>query len=362
MLGQSAQTTTLRRSAINVDTYLNSKVQTWWQPDPKTGSFSHRWLRGGDFVWSGLSPSGSPRPFPDWNWNPDSILTKGLQAYQLSDGWIFGGAITSYDPFSHALEAVDGDGVYSASHYGYPYGNDGSNLLPPGTGMLPIAKFVNAKRSETLYWNFEGKRSEYATGGGDGVIVRSSNDDPLLCLQVAHTGRGAWSGPLSIRIPDGTSATTTAGISYHELRYFVLASSASVARASAGALPDLNAGNSQDLAVVQVSPAEKGSSSSSQWWMVRLKVKSGLMVSLAGVLDDVAAFPWRRMGAPASVSHYTYDRTLGLVTSITGSNGRTTRYRYDKLGRLMTVYDAYGKSSSSTQYGFPAALYANQPR
>gem|GEM_PF-4581864 len=353
MLTEVGQTTTLRQKADGTSTYLNSKVETWWQPE--NGEKSGRWVKGGEFVWNGLGTDSALTAFPGFaaNWRPDSIPSNGFQPYKASSNWIFAGATTRTDVFSHSLEAVDGDGVYGCSKYGYPYDDTGAfnTYLPlSGTGLLPggnlpIAKFSNAQDGETLYWNFEGpsRHSLNADQMPNGNSV-SHSDDPIARLANAYTGEWAHSGTLPVTLPP---ALQTDG---YELRYFVKAGS------QAAALASCQTPVAWKLAV----QAEGG------WWFVRAhftngEIPSGGSVSLSGLIDDVAAFPWRKNGAPASISHYAYDRALGLVTSITGSNGRTMRYRYDSLGRLMQTYDVFGKAVSATRYGPYASTTYTQP-
>ncbi len=330
MLSQTTQSTTSRRVPGSAsETYLNSRIESWWQAP---GGFSQRWLKGGNFVWNGsgaLPPAFDGYPAKD-NWTPASVVDAvgGYQPYKAK-GWLFTGAVTRYDAYGHALEAVEGDGVFGCSKYGYNSTANFAGTLPGG--LLPVAKFTNARDAETLYINFEDP-----TQLPDGTVIPRGDriqvsDDPLVRLGTAYTGEAASSQSLTLKLP------TSPAVSLFELRYFVKAASAAAAKATYPTAPEI-------LGVTQV---EGG------WWLVRAKVAAGQTRTFGGggsLIDDVAAFPWRRNGAPASVSHFGYDRALGLVTSITGANGRTTRYRFDKLGRLMTTYDAYGNPSASTRY------------
>ncbi len=345
MLSQGALTTTLRRIPGQPDVYLNSKATTWWQPDGS--SPTNRWMKGGDFVWNGLAgvptlPQSPVKLFPDWT--PLQVNTGNLQLYKSSN-WLFAGAVTKYDAFAHALEAVDGDGVYGCSKYGYPYGSSGDPAVPNPlpARILPVAKFANARYDETLYYNFEGHENGVNKFGSSAA---PTTDDPLQKLAKAYTGERAWQGVLPITAP------TAANPDGYELRYFVKAPDKATAQAS---FP--SGGSAKLLQVVQ---AEQGLNPTDIWWFIRARVGAGVSVTLnsatpSNLIDDVAVFPWRNNGAPVSVSHYAYDRALGLVTSITGSNGRTARYQYDSLGRLKKVFDVYGKPTSSTRYRHVAA-------
>lgn len=380
MLSQTAQTTTLRQLASGATVFLNSKVNQWWQPNLGDATSWDRWMQGGEFGWNGQGAN--PPAFPDFFWNP-ATAKDGVGLEQVttagstfkSQGWIFAGSVTAYDAFGRALEALDADGNFGSSRYGYPYSSpasnpDGSinyndpaqaqNALP--AGLLPVAKFANARTAETLYLNFEGTSTNAANADSANLVGKSVNfsDDPLVRLRNAYSGERAWDsskqGNLTIKIPAGSTPTGGAS-STHEVRYFVLAApfngsatqGSAIAAASVSSMP---AGGK----VLQVVPAEAVPDIAKQWWMIRLQVPSSpatgtpVQLGITGLIDDVSAFPRRRNTAPASVSHFAYDRVLGLVTSITGANGRTTRYRYDLLGRLMTVYDAYGKPSAATKY------------
>lgn len=331
MLSHVAHTTSSRLTQEGGETYLNSKAQTWFrqQADSKPGW----WTPGGEFVWNGKVGEQAPvttfTGYPDkvskTGWLPDSSALEsiGFQPFKGAN-WLFAGATTRYDAFGHGLEFVDGDGVYGCSRFGYPYGEDGKIGLPAGT--LPVAKFANARYDETAYENFEDQ--PWSTSSG-------ISDDPLVRLETAYTGELARTLDYSFTLPSGGGE--------YELRYFVQAVSANQAKGT----------YKGPGSITSVTQAER-SRSGRVWWFVRCKVPSGSLVSISASksnpIDDVAAFPWRRNGAPASISHYAYDRILGLVTSITGSNGRTIRYRYDLQGRLKTVYDAYGRPAAATRY------------
>lgn len=343
MLSQPAQSTTSRLSGAGTEFFLNSKVDTWWQPNPDLNG-EGRWLKGGQFVWNGIGNNLKPIRFAGFNalWNPNLIATVGLQPYKANpDNWIFSGASVLYDAYSHVIEAVDGDGVWGCSKYGYPYTNNGqanvsgtgSGILPSGT--LPVAKFTNAKNAETRYWNFEGPNSGDLNMRLD-ALTPAVDGNPMQRLATAYSGEHAYdigAKDLPVPLPDS-------GPDEFEFRCFVKAGSAQAAKAVYPIQTE----------VVSITQAEGG------WWFLRAKAtrSTGAIRTLRGAgcfVDDVAIFPWRNNGAPVSVSHYAYDRSLGLVSSITGSNGRTTRYQYDKLGRLMKVYDVYGKPTAATRYG-----------
>lgn len=343
MLSQTTQTTTSRAiPGATGESYLNSKIETWWKAP---GGYVDRWMKGGDFVWNGsgtVPPAFKGYPSVD-NWTPApanlSDIPGGDQRYKAT-GWLFAGAVTNYDAYAHAIEAVEGDGIWSCSKYGYSLVSTQDLSANPSTrpaGTLPIAKFSNARDGETLYLNFEDPVKK-----ADGSVLYSAgvgtpSDDPMARLANAYTGEKACNVALTLVLPSGSVATQINGQSLFELRYFVKAASAAAAKAS---YP--NPGE-----VVGVNQSEGG------WWLVRAKVASNQTRIIGGngaLVDDVSVFPWRRNGAPSSVSHFAYDRATGLVTSITGSNGRTHRYRYDKLGRLMTVYDVYGNPSAATRY------------
>jgi YD repeat-containing protein len=328
MLSQKAQTTTSRKTPIGIgydETFLNSKVSTWF-------TNGHHWVKGGEFVWNGVSNGAPPMAFPGYaSWQPSQISPTNIQPYK-SQQWLFAGATTIYDDFSHAIEAVDGDGVYGCSKYGYPYDVIGAGNLP--AGILPTAKFANAKNTETLYWNFEGSNGLDGMKVGD---IFDSNPNPIARLAKVYTGERAY----SLGGPQGSLPVTLPGTaSEMEIRFFVKAANAAQAKS---VYP-----SGQATEIISATQAEGG------WWFVRAKAvrSAGATRTLSGAtsLDDVAVYPWRNQGAPVSISHYAYDRALGLVTSITGSNGRTTRYQYDSLGRLQQVFDVYGKSTSSTRY------------
>jgi YD repeat-containing protein len=359
MVSQVTQTTSSRVGLDGKETYLNGLVDTWWQPDAGAG----RWMKGGEFVWNGLSytdPNNAsnsikaPKPFAGFpsstnatGWAPLGLASaNGLIPFK-ADNWLLVGATTKYDAYAHPIESVDGDGVYGCSKYGYPYDDTGlwnqpSFKLP--AGAIPIAKFTNAQDAETLYWNFEGPCSATnATGmlAGNNHVVDTDpiHPDPIQRLNYAYTGEWAHTDTLPVTTPGPSGSPVT----QYEVRYFVKTMSDALARAS---YPSVNAAE-----ILQVVRAEK-TPDGQQWWLVRAKVAPLTARTLKGLIDDVCVFPWRRNGAPASVSHYAYDRTLGLVTSITGSNGRTLRYQYDRLGRLKKAYDVYGKPTSSTRYGY----------
>lgn len=357
MLNQSAQVTTLRAGADGSEAFLNSKVDTWGQRDE--APLGGRWMKGGEFVWNGLGAQQKPSLFSGFTeqWNPSQIGEKGIQPYKTSGNWIFVGATTAFDDFAHALEAVDGDGIYGCSKYGYPYDNTGLWNLPPtqegGSGSLlragtmPVAKFSNAKDAETLYWNFEGPSTAANVQGLKPMplsyLTQGSASDPIGWMAIAYTGEHAHDlskKVLEVPLPGF-------GPEEFEFRCFVKASSAAEAQAIYPTQGE----------IISVTEAEGG------WWFLRARAKrsAGSSRSLTGpgrYVDDVAVFPWRNQGAPVSVSHFAYDRGLGLISSITGSNGRTTRYQYDRLGRLVKVYDVYGKPTASTRYA-PAASNIN---
>lgn len=343
MLSQTTQSTTSRLvPGATAENYLNSKIETWWQAP---GGSSRRWLKGGDFVWNGsgaVPPAFAGYPGQD-NWTPAMVLDQvgGYQPYKAS-GWLFAGAVTKYDAYGHALEAVEGDGIFGCSKYGYHATAGFAGLLP--AGLLPVAKFANARDGETLYLNFE----DALTLPNGSTIPRGKQDnpseDPLVRLAKAYSGEQSRSEPLAVPVPTSANPSVT----HFELRYFVKAAHQAAALATYPSPAEILGYNPANGTASGVTQAEGG------WWLVRTKVPAGqtrtLQASAATLVDDVAVFPWRRNGAPASVSHFAYDRALGLVTSITGANGRTLRYRYDKLGRLMTTYDAYGNPSAATRY------------
>ncbi|WP_306591273.1 RHS repeat domain-containing protein [Geothrix sp. 21YS21S-4] len=334
-LSQIAQRTTLRISPTGAETFLNSKIDTWQQPedvDRKPGA----WFKGGEFVWNGMGTGAAPPVFgeassPRWGWTPKDLDSgSGSWASRVQPfkdaNWLMAGATTIYDAFAHALEAIDGDGVFGCSVYGYPYGEA---TLPAGN--LPIAKFGNARYQEVRYYNFEDPKGRQV--GAPACNRRSDDADPRVRLATAYTGGGAYFGTHTFGIPAAPSGMADEG---YEFRAFVKVATASAAE---GAL------SGAAIHWKKAVPAEGG------WWLLRARVDSGATATLSNVLmDDVSIFPWRRNGAPVSISHFTYDPTCGLVTSITGSNGRTTRYRYDGLGRLIATYDPYGQASSATQY------------
>lgn len=338
-LTQTVQTTTLRAIGLTdtAPVYLNSKVTLWWQPDTPLWD---RWLAGGEFVWNGRG--GKPLLFQDFAWNPknakdglgvDQVTTAGTKF--KDSGWLFTGSVTGFDTYSHALEAVDGDGVFGCSKYGYPYTTTG--MLGLSSGILPVAKFSNARDNETQYFNFEKAWSASDT----------ASDDPLVRLRFAYSGNSAQQGNFTITLPPGP----VHGDGNFEVRYFIQAApiQAVTQNQKDTAFGSLPAGTT----LAQLVPCEAVPDTGKQWWMVRLKVPAGLgstTISNPGLIDDLSVFPWRKNGVPASVSHFAYDMVLGQVTSITGSNGRTMRYKYDRLGRLMAVYDAYGKPMSATRY------------
>ena len=346
MLSQTAQETTLRQRADGTNVFLNSKVTTWWQPGATPTMKA--WMGGGSFVWNGHGTNAVPNPFPEWSsWNPGKIANEGLPQFHVSNNWIFAGAPTTYDAFAHALEFVEGDGVYSCTKYGYPYDDSGrynrfdntvgDGFLPAGT--QPIAKFVNARNDETLYWNFEGPNHK-PDGTLDGMLFGDSHataSDPISRLTAAYTGERAHSGQIPVPFP---KIAQPDGFKGYELRYFVKATNKALALSSC----------KTPVGWKQATQAEGG------WWFVRThftkaELPSGGTADLNGLIDDIVIKPWRgRNGAPTSVSHFAYDRALGLVTSITGSNGRTTRYSYDNLGRLKVAYDVFGKPTAATRY------------
>jgi len=152
---------------------------------------------------------------------------------------LFTGGVTAYDHFGHALEAVDGDGLWGCSKYGYPYNDAGDGHLPgigagsPSTfpaGILPVAKFSNARDEETLYWNFEGPSTAVGANGMPVGNSRSNDQDPIKRLEKAYTGEGAHSGDLVVTLPGTSSAVST-----YELRYFVQVDPSQVGEAQARA-------------------------------------------------------------------------------------------------------------------------------
>jgi len=87
-----------------------------------------------------------------------------------------------------------------------------------------------------------------------------------------------------------------------------------------------------------------------QWdnghWVYHREPYVGKTFAAGTYVDDVRVYP-----VDAQISTYTYEPLVG-VTSVTDTNGRSTRYEYDAYGRLSRVRNHLGQILSQQQYHY----------
>lgn len=260
---------------------------------------------------------------------------------------------------------------------GYLYGPMGRNVVQANLqdrvesyrwsacGRYPIAKVVNAPQEDIFHCNFDeipplshsGELFDDPGGSGPGNPMDSLIQPPLPPEYSPDSHTGAYSMKLNTLNSSVNFSLYPSGVG-KKFHFSVWAKSAEGYSGGAFLLLKVKAGSVWHTIQLPVPPSE------GSWSHVGSTVDLSsyqnieylvLGVSFSGSSGYVLVDEVRFHPVEAQMETYTWKPGVG-VTSVTDPNGRTVRYAYDGLGRLVQVTDDKGRILEANEYHFAEPL------
>ena len=273
--------------------------------------------------------------FDDFNGNtlPSKILGLDIGT-PLSD---YSESTITSNNFTYDSRLEAGSEVLEYSSTGIPVGNENRNRRRSGVhlgygGTLPILEIAGAAADEVIFSDFE--------------TTTDHDFDATNCISSTDARTGAAS------MQNGLSATLAGEIVNRERDSYIFSFWINSTAASTWTLTLKKSDNSVFSTVAINTTSTQGN-----WEYVEEIIDVSTYPSTENIMkvevslsaqqfkfDDVAFYP-----EESSIASTTYAPSVG-VTSVTGTNGRTTFYQYNARGNLEYVIDDKGDVLSKTEY------------
>lgn len=281
----------------------------------------------------------------------ESVAWRNTYAGAEGSRWQTGVQVTRYHARGIAVEGHDRLGNYQCV------------VLNP-TGERPIAQFVNAKREQVFYEDFEFAPPPGATEAdapypprrvlttdhqinATPAVQPDTQSAPAFMAQfnTAYTGRHAASGQIALSL-DRSGFVKDPNRDYYLSFYCRPGGSSRVPVVLADRTLYLQLKRGQLSSEQDQGHVE---SRHNGWFYVLVRLENAQVGSIRlgspGILvDAIALYPaGDDVNAEAFLNHFSYDPLYRQVESITDAAGRTVRYQYDDKGRLWRSFDSDGR-------------------